>query len=493
VSARSLLHDPTTHPARIKLKRDDFTKRIGPRAARALNILLAYTDAHGYTFVGHETIASAASGVVKGELRRAQLSTVEQGMKRLLRLGCVTPAAMRRVWLPHTWGGQVERVVRLRRVMVKWAGEHVLVTPETSARLKETHTYGGRRAGAGRPRIDSSSASSVTPALIDQPLIKCGVTEIKCGVSPNSSVGTISYSVQKGSPPKGGDTALARGDFPVFQTGPTPAHLCDQHVDSRDLPPDLTPPPEPDLNKSSPAPLQPEVTVDERGHGLAGGRAAPWQRPAGVPPYPGAAAVPPAYVPNPPQLDATKPEREQVEVLLRAYRGAVESRYKGRCWVLARGELTASKLYPGLVATARVLIENEIAPAAWAAFSVDVWQRHGDERLAKKPPPLRWVYSARRVEEKHGWFRSEESSYGGGRVVWSEAHHELRRRYDSMLADLRRAQSPSSQDVAKIVSTYFGERAELYAQLVSEATKASQETQARLRYLAQKGEWIWGG
>lgn len=233
---------------------------------------------------------------------------------------------------------------------------------------------------------------------------------------------------------------------------------------------------------------------------VASSESASLSTPREVPDYPGISVVPAPYVPSPPLMDATLDEVSRVRRLLTIYDGAVRSRYKvarpatriGKA-VLVDDPLTGGKVratrmqdakqFIPLAAAADALVRLEVAPAAWAAFSVDVWKRFSD---GTRPPPLTWVWSRDRIVERREWFQSEENGYVGRRLVLTKAHHALLRRYNAMRYALIR--SDPEQHSAIIEKHFHGDK---YARLVEAARRATLSEQHRLNEQAEIGAWLW--
>lgn len=206
----------------------------------------------------------------------------------------------------------------------------------------------------------------------------------------------------------------------------------------------------------------------------------------GVPSYPGPTVMPPAVVPRPPKLPEDLSDLDVAQWLAKSYRGAVEARYGERCYVLARrGELAKSRFMKVLVDGGRTLSDYDIAPAAWAAFSVEVWKRH---ESSKKPPPINWMFAPNRIEERREWFEEEEGAYNGGRVVYGEAAQDLMRRYVQMLGTLTWAKK-TEVEVKKVVERFFPDG--LYDRLLAVAREQARDDQRLLDEAVVRGEWVW--
>lgn len=207
----------------------------------------------------------------------------------------------------------------------------------------------------------------------------------------------------------------------------------------------------------------------------------------GVPSYPGPTVMPPAVVPRPPKLPENLSDLDLAQWLAKSYRGAVESRYKTRCYVLAkRGDLAKSRFLKVLVDGGRTLADYDIAPAAWAAFSVEVWRRYEG---AKKPPPINWMFAPNRIEERREWFEAEEGAYDGGRLIHGEAAQDMMRRYAQMQGALTWSQARTEEEVRKVVERFFPNG--LYDRLLAKAHEQAQDDQRRMTEAVARGEWVW--
>jgi hypothetical protein len=209
-------------------------------------------------------------------------------------------------------------------------------------------------------------------------------------------------------------------------------------------------------------------------------------------PQPGVPAFPRlevARVPHPPLLDPDAHPDELALSLARAYRGAIEKRTGKRCFQLTGTEPRTWKSFATLVAGGRVLAEHEIAPAAWCAWSCDVWGKYGDKGVkpgkARSAPPVAWVFGVKRIEERRGWFRSEEGSYEGGRIVHGPKQKELMWRY----ARMHHALGERGVDVRAVVDDFFP--GELYAELLAAAKGEAAEYRALLTRQAREGAFLW--
>jgi hypothetical protein len=219
-----------------------------------------------------------------------------------------------------------------------------------------------------------------------------------------------------------------------------------------------------------------------------------------IPPYPSNVLIKPARTPAPPLLTDDMAPDKRVQLLLRAFRAAVKARLGVECWIYPKGLKPTDALYPQLVAAAEELCERGITPVGWAAFSCDIWRTYGggddDEPAAGKGkrkrakwPPLGWVFTTKRIEERAGWYGKEAGSYSGGRLYVGNHHKDMLRRYEGMIRALRMAGGDDLDEDAtrEIVQRYFPD----WQGDLARAQEEAEETQVALDNLKARGEWLW--
>lgn len=207
----------------------------------------------------------------------------------------------------------------------------------------------------------------------------------------------------------------------------------------------------------------------------------------GVPRRPSPALMGCAVVPPPPLLAADAPEPALVAELLRAYRGAAGDRWGRRCYVLWKWDPASPKARESsnfrLLADAAACMRAQgIAPAAWAAWSCDVWRTFG-----KGLPPLRWVFSQTRLVERAGWFRHEEP-IAGGRVIFGKAVRDLLARWENMAAEVRWARDPAQ--ARAVAARWFPE--DLWERMLGAARASAQADREALALAVRDGRFVWG-
>jgi hypothetical protein len=204
----------------------------------------------------------------------------------------------------------------------------------------------------------------------------------------------------------------------------------------------------------------------------------------GVPPYP---IIETPRAPHPPLLDADATKLERAHVLATAYRAALKNRFKQDSWEMRKGPLQRSKHYPMLVEAAQLLIDHEIAPAAWCVWSCDIWRDFGGKGNKRKPPPVGWVLGPKRIAERYGWFASEESGYMGGAPVHGPILKELVRRYAKMHDALY--QRDAYLNPEEVVAEFFPGTA--YAETLAAAKNECRILAGQLQEKVAAGSYIW--
>ena len=210
-------------------------------------------------------------------------------------------------------------------------------------------------------------------------------------------------------------------------------------------------------------------------------------------PFPSAQYIGVAKLPPPPKLEEGNIALF-IKTLASSYRAGIEARYNKKCYAFTKGDIEKSKYRKALEDAAKLLKEFEIAPMAWVAWSCDKWlQGYGYEKKNPKNkfPPVAWVYSAKRIEQRKGWFDRERASYSGGQLYFTDRHKTLLTKYDGFRRDcLRQATAPIEELVGadEIEQKWFPGG---WEQHYEHAKVAAARDQERLDSLAKRGEFIW--
>lgn len=411
----------------VRVPADKVRAKLGGTAYAVWQAFLGARDWQGYSAqTARRVAASVALGTVKNRDK-----AVARALRRLAEAKLVRYAG-RRTFVR----GSSEVRVHIREVRGDlFAGEAALPFDAWRA-IMDMNEHGGKRVGAGRKAGIKTGVPQIK---------KGGGTQIKKGGQVGNTASDSNVPVP--SEQEGGASAA-----PSFVEAGAGAKVL-----------------------LFPTPAQPVVTVFD----------ARLTDPE-VPEFPGMDLLEPAVVPSPPKLNPDDPDGSWALALVRAYRGAVQSRYNVKSGAFRQNNVATSKYAKALAEAARKLIEYDIPPASWAAFSLDVWRKYsGEKASAKKPPALQWVFAAKRIEERHGWYKRESSSYTGGRVLFSKSAKELMTRYQSMRLELLHSEdSPGA-----VVARHFPDGC--YERLLRTAREEAQAERRSLSAALARGEWLW--
>jgi len=361
-------------------------------------------------------------------------AAVKKAMKRLVELGVVVPVGWR-VLEVKVGGKTALRSVFCRRVYgeelpkkdlfsIVGGGKQRMyqvtgLPPEVVLKIRDAPRWGGKRAGAGRPRKAAPGFQEAPgPGNQEAPRVKEEALE-----ATTKATDSFSSTKKKASADGAGAARLSV--------------------------------------------LQEEA--GEAGDGIGPAKAL-------VPPAPwNVEGLEPPVVPAPPLLPARPDPDGDARALLLAYQGVVGALTGRPCLLLAgRGQLEGSAEFDRLVRCAAALREEGIAPVAWAKWSASAWARPGTA-------PLRWVFSAQRVVDEAGWF-GEDAERMGGRVVYGPSHTELIRRHAQMSLAVRHAQMSRSGKEKAYVEYCFpaGLYEDLVAKAKAECSEAKEHLARRI-------------
>ena len=421
-----------TGPARVRASL--VRQKLGESAFFVLQAMWSMRD-----WVTGETRATNAGLARARGFAPLALRVVRKAAARLKAAGLVVPMGRREARV-RRGGEDVDARVFVRRVyggIAAGAGGAFWLVPEETARWLQTACgWGGARC--------RKSAELSSKQLQEGPVMR----------------------VQEG-PPIYTKSKKKLEESPKGQPAP-PAHDFPEEAPRADNLPVEDPALGTSLGGTFPAPQRGETTSSPL---------------PGVPAFPGHAEVGWPVVPRPPLLDPQAGPIERAAALLKAYRGAVKSRYKTDPWH-ARGYAGTHKAYRQLVAASEALLERRIPPAAWAAWSCDAWKSF---KGGKRPPPIPWVFSVKRIDERAGWYGSEENGYTGGNVVLGPKYKALVARYQAARAAiLYRADGERPRDVFE---RYFP--GDAYPRALAEAREECARTNETLRRQAENGVFLW--
>ncbi len=479
-----------------------FRRRLGLTAFEVWVAFLWRRNKEGHSY------ASARSLAVSKNL---PYTSVRRACQKLVEL-CIVKEGK---WIMQRNGNK-----RFRRTVVGDYRNGIILIPEiASVMIKAKPSWGGAREGAGRPYKDAPPIGGVSTHIQvgqGENVIR-GSSYIQVGTTVIQDERTLKSSIKRYkdyNPLKGVimsvDDALDFSSFsdtldieclepgeeapPVMRESslvdsnhecapnqpPTKDRRLESHSDDSFLKRSE------EHNEGSDMKETNEESIRETPYIQVGQGSNPTiEKTMPIPPYPSVGFIGVPKIPPPPSLSSDLSDEASVKKLAEAYRGAFESRYNKRSYVMTRGSVKRSKFYKSLVASAHFMRENDIAPASWAAFSLDSWISFSEknEGAKTKPPPVNWVFSMKRLEERLGWFDREASSYGGGRLLFTRKHKDILRRYDG----LKRAAQRELITEALIEKWFPGGWEKHYDM----AKKEAAADQARLRDIVRRGDFVW--
>lgn len=205
----------------------------------------------------------------------------------------------------------------------------------------------------------------------------------------------------------------------------------------------------------------------------------------GLPPYPSTALLKTPRLPAPPKLPSDGDPESGAAMIAAAYRGAVESRTGQTCWAFSRGRISRSKYFKALCAAGELFVEHDISPASWLAFSADIWLQHFAKGKVTAPP-VNWAISTKRIAQHHGWFNREALNYSGGRLLLTDQHKDLLRRYDGLKRSMFQCLNPD--EIHTLIDEWFPDGWEKMYEIVKQEGR---EEQKRIERVVKRGEFIW--
>ena len=455
----------------VPVPEDRFEKVLGENAFHVWQILCAHRDAQGMTTITY--------GGMQRTKQFTHLNTkqIERALKRLRKSGLVRDLVRCRIKMERPVGRQGKTAVvwAFPRIVfgcrgISSTGAIVLVPGWVWGWIKTAVRRGGARKGAGRPQNRVEKEFKLGGIKNNQ----SGVPIYIHSNGLQSSRRNVAFRAAHETPHGVFDAVLP--NFPAH-SNPAQESAILKAESSADDPARRSV----ILETASSSPARAEL-----GSKLGGSRKRQPPPPGvnGVPPYPGPTVCPPALVPPPLELPDDVQGLDAAWWLAKAFRGAVESRYKKRCWVLPSVvKLEKSKYLKLLVEAAELLRDYMAPPAAWASFSVDLWRKH---EIGKGQPRLNWVYSLKRIEEQHSWGRRE--GYISRRAIYPKAAQVLMVRYRCMRVALADVGAQTRQEVQSVVEQWFPDG--LYERLGRAARERAADDQRRINAAAARGDWM---
>lgn len=511
--ARQLPVD-TQHAGTIPLPlSEDLIAKIGESTFQVYDALLQSRDLMGYTHASLGGIARKACAPVEetNQWPRKKLTerTARNALEKLVKFGLLenlgwtykTVACAAKGCLEAGWGPAHEHKVFLRKVkgviVVKPDTRdlfHLQVPRETADALKTAQAHGGARPGGGRP----AGSKDVKPRRrFRDPSLDMPVESFKgpTPIAPLAGAIRPAPKNQEGRPipsilssssvlRTSEEARPARSASSGKGKSPAPAKPLPQTSSEVAAAPKLG---------ARPAPVaggrfldRPVSVGGMRLSGSGGGAAAlavgmPRTDELWVPSFPSTALVGAPRVPSPPLLDASYAPDEQAAIMARAYRTCVEARFGMKSMVLARViRIQETKEFVELAKAIPLLLQNRIAPIAWAVWSMDVWKQYV---RSDRPPPITWVFKAARIEKQLGWFL-QDGGVGGGQSHVVPALRTLYVRYEQM-----RAAVVKGMDLVAAIEQHLPRTA--YEQLIAAARTQVAAMQLEIDRNIQAGKFLW--
>lgn len=192
--------------------------------------------------------------------------------------------------------------------------------------------------------------------------------------------------------------------------------------------------------------------------------------------------LPQGHGPFYPYLSESMSDRERVDLLLRAYRAAVNAEFGGKTNNYRQWS-ERCEWYPRLVEAAKMMIADRLAPHAWARWMIQLINK--DQPKAKWRAPLKAIYSHRMLKQYSGWCRSEMPPSTRSSVIARKAAERLRElqqraQHVAQWCDTR-------EEVREAMLDFDPEYRTIYA---AAEVEVKQRTAELWRQMDQDG-WVW--
>jgi hypothetical protein len=156
---------------------------------------------------------------------------------------------------------------------------------------------------------------------------------------------------------------------------------------------------------------------------------------------------------RPRKLRAAGSDREWLLELCAVYERCARAA-SGKEVYAYRGGRPEAKTEDQLLAAARRLVADELAPEAWCAASIDQFEAMAGGKNLPRPV---WVWSANRLapaSRSRIWFEDHRDTYQQPRQLWPEGLRELHRDWTAMMSELRIC-ADTREVLYTIVDAYF--------------------------------------
>lgn len=168
-----------------------------------------------------------------------------------------------------------------------------------------------------------------------------------------------------------------------------------------------------------------------------------------LPPFPGTSTIPQVIVPPPASMEACS-DLDAVRFLANAYRTVIGYRFDTISRFLEHGDLRNHKMWVPMLRAYRQFLAEDIPPVAWVDFSIDVWGAHHS-----RPPPAKFVFSAKRIRDRASWFEGFRDDYCVARSVIGAHHKALVADWHAMMTELIAIDPQDRRQILDAVDKYF--------------------------------------
>jgi hypothetical protein len=173
---------------------------------------------------------------------------------------------------------------------------------------------------------------------------------------------------------------------------------------------------------------------------------------------------------------------DRTAIVARTYAAACRAMTGQPYWPFVRGNLASSKHHDILRAAAHVFAREGVRPVRWVLWSIDQWNAVG----SGMPPPS-FVFSKKRLEEKLGWFQSEQTGYADARNMMGPLELKLGERWLAMQRAVK-LRAPGEDPLAIAEQWFPGDS---WDRDVTAAQAEATRMQADLDRRCAAGEWLW--
>lgn len=128
-----------------------------------------------------------------------------------------------------------------------------------------------------------------------------------------------------------------------------------------------------------------------------------------------------------------------------------------------------------------------VLPAAWVAFSFDVWRMAG---RTDGPPTMAWTFSLNRLRDARGWYEQELERYTGSTFVVSDELRRLQHAHDAMWQDMLRENPQDGPSTWAVIDRHFP--GDAWERAVERAAAGQRRLRRDIDEAVARGAILWG-